>query len=166
MRLEYGPARLRIDLDSGASVELVQGGTCWTVDGDGWTGPRGAALIWPLDSGGGWELRAPDDPDPDSSFGGRVARVSGEAEGEATVVTDDGRLFRVVPVVDPSGEGVWELRGWETSGAYWTARRAGRDWEVQRTVAGSMLAEDPALAVLFAAAIGAADGQDGSRTIP
>lgn len=146
--------RLRIEFDSGATLEAVLEARGWQVAFP--NGDSVSTLHLLAVAHGGWELC-----DAASLAGagecarGWVSTPTGEAEGEATIVTDDGRLYRVVPVVGTSGEGRWELRGWETPGAYWTARRRREEWVVEPTVAGSRLPEDPALAVLFAAALGA-----------
>ena len=65
------------------------------------------------------------------------------------MLLDDGRLFRVAR--RPSGESGFDLCGWETPGAYLTARRDGAGWIIAVTAAGSAMKPSEALAVLFAA---------------
>ncbi len=63
----------------------------------------------------------------------------------------DGRLFRVV--LRGPREAGFELRGWETPGAYLIVRPHAEGWSLEPTAAGSSLEDDVAVAVLLAAEV-------------
>jgi hypothetical protein len=81
----------------------------------------------------------------------RSSRIAGQ-EGAATILLEDGRLFRVVPRVGSDGARV-ELTGWETAGAYLVARPGRAGWRVEAGPAGRDLGIGADLAVVFAAEI-------------
>ncbi len=63
----------------------------------------------------------------------------------------DGRLFRIA-LRGPT-DSRYELSGWETHGAYLTARPEGQRWRIDPNPASSGLPDIRSLAVLFAAEI-------------
>jgi len=75
----------------------------------------------------------------------------GVGAGPTHFLMEDGRLFRLSS--RGGREGGFELRSWEVSGAYWTARATARGWRMMRSVAGSELRGDVPLLLLFAAEI-------------
>jgi hypothetical protein len=82
---------------------------------------------------------------------GEISRLetAASAPGLVSLLLGDGRLFRIGPRVgDPPG---YDLAGWEVPGAYWTARLEAGCWTFSPTPAGTMLPDDDALVVLFAA---------------
>jgi hypothetical protein len=82
---------------------------------------------------------------------GRTSRLSPEEPdgGGSWVLLDDGRLFRIAR--RGPGETGLDLCGWETPGAYLTARPEGTGWSIAPTAAGTALPQGDALSILFAA---------------
>jgi hypothetical protein len=85
---------------------------------------------------------------------GRTSRMPG-AEGAASgasILLDDGRLFRIVPRFHERGACI-ELCGWEERAAYWTCRPSRGQLRIEPTVAGRCLPLVDGLVILFAAEI-------------
>lgn len=77
--------------------------------------------------------------------------VAGHLAGTVNLVTQDGRLFRIVsgPARDPR----LELTGWEVHGAYLVARPRVTGWRITRTAAGRELGGAGEILVAFSAEI-------------
>ncbi len=93
-----------------------------------------------------------------SAFDGRteVGRTmplvgSGRETGLRFLLLDDGRLFRIV--LRGSPDGGFELLGWETPGAYLSARPEPSGWKLVPTAACGGLTDLRAVSILFAAEI-------------
>jgi hypothetical protein len=76
---------------------------------------------------------------------------TGREAGLRFLLLDDGRLFRIV--LRGPREGGFELLGWETAGAYLTARPVASGWTLAPTPAGGGLEDLTAISILFAAEI-------------
>jgi len=76
-------------------------------------------------------------------------------DGPAWLLLEDGRLFRVC--LRGPRRCRFELRGWETSGAYFEATPESRGWNIAPMVAGAELRGVTPLLMLFAAEILDAD---------
>lgn len=104
------------------------------------------------EAGAGFALMAPDASGTREL--GRTSRMPG-AEGAAagaSILLDDGRLFRIVPRWHERTACI-ELRGWEECGAYWTCRPSRGGLRIEPTVAGRCLPFVDSLLILFAAEI-------------
>lgn len=115
----------------------------------------------------GWVLRrsAGDDNglvlEIDDEEAGRTSSIFGGFR-EANlyyVLLGDGRLFRIA-LGEPRGA-LFELRGWETAGAYLNATPDDAGWRVTPAPAGSALPDLRALMILFAAEILDSEGSLG-----
>ena len=83
---------------------------------------------------------------------GRTMPLAGAVEaGLKFLLLDDGRLFRIVR--RGTRDGVFELLGWETPGAYVEARPAATGWMLVATAAGGGLVDLTAISILLAAEI-------------
>jgi len=83
---------------------------------------------------------------------GWISRLPGDDGGtSASILLDDGRLFRIAPRLDPRGSRL-ELRGWE-GGIYWRVRAQRARFVLEPTVAGRCLECSEALLVLFVAEV-------------
>jgi hypothetical protein len=135
------------EIRSGSRVlDLRPRGEGWEVRGTGalkgWTLARGGEI------GVGFRLLDADG----STEAGRTAwldRAEAGAAVECTVLLGDGRMFRIVPrgPADPR----YEVLGWETPGAYLTARIADGVWLILPEPACSGLREIRPLVILLAA---------------
>jgi hypothetical protein len=114
----------------------------------------------------GWSLRRTEGEAPGFVLlraGQREAEVgrtmplvgTGREAGLRFLLLEDGRLFRIV-LAGPR-RGGFDLLGWETPGAYLTARPRGEAWEIAATVAGRGIPDLTTLSILFAAEILEAD---------
>ncbi len=104
------------------------------------------------DAGGGFILLQGSGRDAPEA--GRSIRPAGTGTGcgGTHLLGEDGRLFRIE--CRASREARVDLLSWETPGAYWSARPSGpRAWRLVRTIAGTALAHDAALLLLFAAEV-------------
>ena len=87
----------------------------------------------------------------DGAEAGRTSRLTPEdpVGGTSYILLDDGRLFRIAR--RGPGETGLDLCGWETPGAYLTARPEGAGWRIAPTAAGHELPTNDVLPILFAA---------------
>lgn len=147
VRLDVGGFSL--EAGCAASLHVSRTDEGWRVVGDGpgagWIITREAS-----DKGGGLRLEA------ESGWVGRTLAFSGTDQfpGLRHLLLADGRLFRIVLCRPRSA--YFELRGWETSGAYLTARPAPGGWTLTTTPAGESLRRIggiEAIELLFAAEI-------------
>jgi hypothetical protein len=124
--------------------------------------PRGGG--WRLDGEQGlrgWVLRRAAADDEGFVLSGADGRTeagrtmplvgTGRETGTRFLLLDDGRLFRIVR--QPPRRSGFELRGWETPGAYLTAQPAEDGWTLAPTAACGGLVDLRAITVLFAAEI-------------
>jgi hypothetical protein len=84
---------------------------------------------------------------------GRSSTLQGAGAGGAgpDLVMEDGRVYRVV--LRGPADARFELLGWETSGAYLTARPGPQGWAITPEPAASGLPEIRPLLILFAAEV-------------
>lgn len=119
---------------------------------------RGAGPEWWLESlpegEAGWRLRQ------GSSERARTTRSREDDAGwPATLLLEDGRLFRIVARRGPAAA----LLGDEVSGAYVEAERRGASWILERTVAGLDLELGAEGWLLLAAEIARLDADEHER---
>ena len=123
-------------------------------DGDGWRieggkGQQGWVLQRNTSEARGFVLIRAEDR---SEAGRTMAPVGAVRDaGPSFVLLDDGRLFRIV--LRGPRESKFELAGWETPGAYLTARPEAKGWTIAATPAAGGLADWTAVCLLFAAEI-------------
>lgn len=127
--------------EGGAALRLTPDGDSWVVAGPGRL--DGAHLA--RAEAGGFVLSAADGAEL-----GRSSRLSADdARGTSYLLLDDGRLFRIAG--RGPGETGLDLCGWETPGAYLTARPEDGRWRIAPTAAGELLPPTDVLPLLFAA---------------
>lgn len=156
------PARALIGLPGGGfqirtqgepSIVANLGETGWRVDEpEAWRG-------WTLSRvGSGFVLAR-----PGGDEAGSVSREPGSSAGDgpAWLLLDDGRLFRVG--FRGPRRCRFELRGWETSGAYFEAIPEKAGWTIAPTVAGAGLRGVTPLLMLFVAEILDAESSEGTN---
>jgi len=120
----------RLVLSDGAVFETVACTEGYRVEGD--AGPDRWLVSLP-EGEAGWVLRA--SPGNEAEDLGRTTRSrEGDRTFPATLLLEDGRLFRIVAFVG-SDRGA-ALLGDEVSGAYVDASRRGAQWVLARTAAG------------------------------
>ncbi len=153
-----GGASYRVvrDASGGFRVERAPGepAVAATAAGEGWSVTAGAdRAIGRLSRDGsfpgGFVIEEPSGGE--EGLVGRTTREGGRAGLPASLLAQDGRLFRVVARL--SGEPFFELRGQEAPGAYLRARRGGDAVTIERTIAGRDLDLAPEILLLFAAEI-------------
>ena len=144
-----------IETDTGETIRLEAGTDGLHIDGaedvKGWVLRRAAGdddgLVLDRDAG-------------DDEAGRTSAIFGGIREANLYyVLLGDGRLFRIA-LGEPRGA-VFELRGWETAGAYLKATPDDAGWRVTPAPAGSALPDLRALMILFAAEILDSEGSLG-----
>jgi len=144
---------IRMETDDGSALVFrpVEGG--WQVEG------RPEDERWDLvrhdEPGGGFVLR-------EAGGAKEIARtLAHEALGQPRelryLLMGDGRLFRIA--LRGPGDCRFELTGWETSGAYLTARPFEDGWRVEPSPASGGIEDVRALSVMLAVEIVAAEGQ-------
>jgi len=135
-----------ISAEGAEAIRAVPGPEGWTVDGpepvSGWRLTRSGT------GGRRFRLRGP----AGETERGESSSIPGSGgEGERHLVMEDGRVYRILlrGPEDPR----YELLGWETPGAYLTARPGTDAWTIEAEVASSGLDEIRPLLILFAAEI-------------
>jgi hypothetical protein len=150
VRLDTGGFRLQAA--DAETIHVVASGDDWRAEGkgpwDGWILSRETS-----DQGGGLRLEA------EGRWVGRTLAFSGHSEvpGLRHVLLADGRLFRMV-LCNPR-RACFELRSWETSGAYFAAQPIRDGWILTATPAGAAMDDVEALQILFAAEINQSDSE-------
>jgi hypothetical protein len=141
------PDGFAIGPESGSSIRVCRDGEAWRVEGPGPV--RGWMLTRGSSPGERFLLRAADG----ETEVGRSSTLEGA--GSSGVVRDlilaDGRVFRLVlrgPV-----DARFELSGWETSGAFLTARPTKRGWTITPEPASAGIRDIRPLLILFSAEI-------------
>ncbi|MCP3978566.1 MAG: hypothetical protein GY716_04420 [bacterium] len=137
-----GPGGFVMRADEEAPIEVVPDGPGWRVSGLGDAGPL---ELGRPDEGPGFVLRRGSD---------RVARTSSLVRGatEANLyylLLGDGRLFRIA--LRDARTGGFEIRGWETPGAYLQAVPTSDGWAIESTPAAGGMSGVRTLSILFAA---------------
>jgi hypothetical protein len=129
------------------TIRVEPAGESWRIDGgeelQGWVLRRTAS------DAAGFVL---DDADGRTEAGRTMPLVgTGRETGLRFLLLDDGRLFRIV--MRGPREGGFELLGWETPGAYLTARPVAGGWTLAPTAACGGLQNLTTISILFAAEI-------------
>jgi hypothetical protein len=129
------------------TIRVEPAGDRWRIDGG--EGPQGRVLRRTGSDAAGFVLSGADG----RTEAGRTMPLvgTGREAGLRFLLLDDGRLFRIV--MRGPREGGFELLGWETPGAYLTARPVANGWTLAPTAAGGGLEDLTAISILFAAEI-------------
>ena len=133
---------------------MVAGDGGWVVESD--------------DELDGWSLRRARTPgfvlrgkDGNSEAARTMPPVgTGTETGLRFLLLEDGRLFRIV--LRGPRDGRYELTGWETTGAYLTARPEAEGWSLEPTSACGGLEEIRVLCLMLAAEV--LDAEEALRT--
>ena len=140
----------------GRAIRVAPGDGGWVVKGDddfdGWSLRRASTPGFVLHSKGGSAEAARSMP----------PLGTGAEAGLRFLLLEDGRLYRIV--LRGPRDGVYELTGWETTGAYLTARPETEGWSLEPTTACGGLNEIRVLCLMLAAEVLDADGAMGTRT--
>jgi hypothetical protein len=136
-----------IEVAGQQTIRVDPSGDSWRIDGG--KGLQGRVLRRSASDAAGFVLSRADG----RTEAGRTMPLvgTGREAGLKFLLLDDGRLFRIV-LRGPRESG-FELLGWETPGAYLTARPAGNGWLLAPTAAGGGIEDLTAISLLFAAEI-------------